>query len=39
LSEDDQRIPFTEGLTEDGKADTVLEIPADLGGDFMKGEY
>src|SRR5437899_8275550 len=35
LSEDDQRIPFTEDTT----ADTMLELPADLGGDFMKGEY
>jgi DNA-directed RNA polymerase subunit beta len=35
LSEDDQRIPFMEDTTQD----TMLELPADLGGDFMKGEY
>jgi DNA-directed RNA polymerase subunit beta len=35
LNDDEQRIPFTD----DSVADTMLELPADLGGDFMKGQY
>jgi len=35
LNDDEQRI----ALTDDTADDTMLEIPADLGGDFIKGEY
>jgi len=35
LNDDEQRISFTD----DSAPDAALEIPADLGGDFIKGEY
>ena len=35
LNDDEQRISFTD----DSAPDATLEIPADLGGDFIKGEY
>ena len=35
LNEDERRIQFTE----DTAAETLLDIPTDLGDDFMKGEY
>ena len=35
LNDDEQRITFTD----DQSADTMLELPADLGADLMKGEY
>ena len=35
LNDDEQRI----ALTQDTTADTMLELPADFGDDFMKGEY
>ena len=35
LNDDEQRITFTD----DTATDAMLEIPADLGGAFMKGDY
>jgi DNA-directed RNA polymerase subunit beta len=35
LNEDERRIQ----LAEDTAAETLLDLPADLGDDFMKGEY
>ncbi len=35
LNDDEQRITFTD----DTATDAMLEIPADLGGTFMKGDY
>jgi len=38
LNDDEQRITFTDDQS-GGQADTMLELPGDLGSDLMKGEY
>jgi len=35
LNDDEQRITFTD----ENATDNMLELPADLGGDFVKGQY